>query len=557
MKKIFLLTIMALFAAAACTKPAEEPEYKPDTSLHRTGEVTLLASMEDFSTRVGMPATGHGVWKKNDSLAVFTTDGAPVKFLIEGTGDTRRARFRGTIPSGKKLGSLAVYPYESVVSYEGGALKVNVPSDYNVGESSFKGVMIAEIADSWEICFTQLFALVSCSFKQVPANAFIMRISEQGRSLSGSFLVDPAKGAVTGITAPAGASGIDIHFPETPSSFAMTLPVPVAEYKNLTAKVYNMAGEEVVSAGLTASGVFIDRAELRGIEAEFPKVHVHTDYVVLRGVNWCRGNLISHAGATDAGFQPGWKLAPAQWYCHNYDKKVLNDGTKDYNYDPAQASAARFIIDKDNCDHFNFGGIANYTSIDLADVAQPVGDKSICGKMFTNATCTAETNDPAAAKYGDLAFWASNGSLRLPTSEEIASLKECDIQYGYVLDSATDMKIWGILLTEPAGSAPAVNTTQREITEEDMEEGLFLPCAGRHADSNQLVINFRTQADYWSGQAIDKAKISAESWSGNASGDNYQYADYANFSSNKLSCGHSVGYAYDRRAGFCIRPVKN
>lgn len=557
MKKILAYTMMALCALASCTKAADEPEYKPDTSLYRTGEVTLLASMEDFSTKVEMPGTGHGVWKKGDSLAVFTTDGTPVIFRIEGTGDTRRARFRGTIPSGKKLGSLAVYPYESVLSYEGGALRVNVPSSYDVTGNSFKGVMIATIEDSWEISFTQLFALVNCSFKQIPANASVMRITEQGRSLAGDFLVDPEKGVVTGITAPAGSSGLEIAFSESPVSFSMTLPLPVAEYKNLVATIYDAAGDEVVSSTLTSSGLFFDRAELRSVETEFPRVHVVTNYVTLRGVNWCRGNLISQAGAVESGFQPGWRIAPTQWYCHNYDKKVLNDGSKDYNYDAAQATAARYIIDKDNCDHFNFGGIANYTSIDLADVAQPAGDKSICGKMYTNAACTAETTDPTAAKYGDLAFWASNGSLRLPTSGEIATLKECDIQYGYVVDAATDMKIWGILLTEPAGSSPAVNTTQREITDEDMEEGLFLPCAGRHADSNTLVINFRTQADYWSGQAVDKAKLTGESWYGNAAGDNYQYADFANYSSNKLSCGHSVGYAYDRRAGFCIRPVKN
>ncbi len=557
MKKILIYALMALCALAACTKAADEPEYKPDTTLHRTGEVTLLASMEDFSTRVEMPGTGHGVWKKNDSLAVFTTDGTPVIFRIEGTGDTRRARFTGTIPSGKKLGSLAVYPYESVVSYEGGALRVNVPSTYDVAGNSFKGVMIASIEDSWEIAFTQLFALMNCSFKQIPANAHVMRITEQGRSLAGNFLVDPEKGVVTGITAPAGTSGLEISFSESPVSFSMTLPLPVAEYKNLVATIYDKAGDEVISSTLTSSGIFFDRAELRNVETEFPKVHVVSDYVSLKGVNWCRGNLISQKDAAEPGFMPGWRLAPTQWYCHNYDKKVLNDGTKDYNYDDNQATAARYIIDKDNCDHFNFGGIANYTSIDLADVAQPVGDKSICGKMYTNAGCTAETTDPAAAVYGDLAFWASNGSLRMPTSEEIATLKQCDLQYGYVIDKATDMKIWGILLTDPVGDTPATNTTAREITDEDMEEGLFLPCAGRHADSNVIVINFRTQADYWSGQAVDKAKLTGESWYSSGAGDNYQYSDFVNYSSNKLSCGHSTGYAYDRRAGFCIRPVKN
>ena len=85
--------------------------------------------------------------------------------------------------------------------------------------------------------------------------------------------------------------------------------------------------------------------------------------------------------------------------------------------------------------------------------------------------------------------------------------------------------------------------------------GIFLLCDDHH--NCIIVINFRTQADYWSGQAVDKAKLTGESWYSSGAGDNYQYSDFVNYSSNKLSCGHSTGYAYDRRAGFCIRPVKN
>lgn len=553
MKKLTIL-LAAAALIAACTKATPEPVYEQDTTLYRTGTVTLLASIEDFSTKMEMPGTGHGVWKSGDEIAVFTSFGTPVTFKLAGTGDTKRAKFTGEIPSGQTLGSFAVYPASAVKGGNETTVNIGISGSYSYGANSFEGPMIAKIGDSWEITFSQLFSLVTFSFKQIPVNATEILIEEPGRSLAGNFFLNTETGMVTGIGAPAGAEPLKLSIPEGTTGVTVTLPLPVAEYKKLKASAFDAKGEELTSVSLLENNLSFDRAMVKSIETEFPKVKVKSEYIVLQGVSWCRGNLITDAAASEQGFRAGWRLADSQWFSWNYEKKVTSDGSKDYEYDPNSPFAQRYVIDPANCDHFNWGGIANWTSINIADVATPAGALDISGKMYTDAACKVATTDFDKAKYGDIAYWASNGTYRMPTSAEMATLLKCNAQFGHILDGATNMKMWGFLFTEPSG-APTVNTTDREISLDELEEGLFLPAAGRHPDSNQLVINFRTQGDYWTSQSVDKSAITGESWYSNAKADNYQYCDFLNFTSS-ISCGHSTGYAYDRRAGFCIRPVK-
>ena len=209
------------------------------------------------------------------------------------------------------------------------------------------------------------------------------------------------------------------------------------------------------------------------------------------------------------------------------------------------------------CNHFNFGGIEDLYINATGSFAAPSGDFSISGKLFTDRECRNQTTDFGAAKYGDLAFWASCGQYRLPTLEEIESLKECDIQYGHIL-APDGMKVWGLLFTEPADpQSPQFNSIDSEISSEQLENGLFLPCAGRRADSSVTVISFRTQGCYWTGGAVDKSFVASQSWASKAEGAEYEYSDILEFTQSGRSYGHVKGYAYDRRAGFCIRPVLN
>lgn len=554
MKKSAIIFSAALaLMMAACVKPVQEPEYNPDITFSKTGKVSLLASIEDFSTKAEIPATGHGLWKAGDKIAVYTTDGTPVEFTLDGTGDTKRARFTGEIPSGKEMGGLAVYPSDAVSKKEGNTLTVNIPESYDKSDNRFLGVMTAAISNSSEILFRQAMSMVSFTFTQFPANGRKVVLEEPGSSISGSFEMNLDSEDAC-ISPKEGKAGISVAVPALTTAFNITIPFPVAEYKGLKASVFDENDILVTEVPLLAAYATCDRAKMKSISAEFPKVIVDTPFIILRGVKWAKGNLERYKGEMSDGFRAGWRIAPAQWMSVNYDQDVTSDGSKSYNYDEVP-TAMRFVVDPDHCDHFNFGGLANYTSVSLADIATPAANLCISGKLYTDQNCQVETKDFTKAVYGDIAYWTSNGQYRMPTFDELNTLLECDAQYGWIVIPEIGKKVWGYLFTEPEGVVAVKNTTGREITEDELLTGLFLPLAGRHADSNAIVINYRTQADYWSGDAIDKSLISSMSWASSAAGDNYLYSSFLNLTGSKVECGYGTGYAYDRRAGFCIRPV--
>jgi hypothetical protein len=155
MKKI-LFALAAALLAVACTN--KEEEFAPDTTLYRSGTVNLCASIEDLTTRMVIDLAGHGLWGEDDKIAVACSDGSFVEFALNGTGETKRAIFTGVIPEGKTLGTVAVWPASAVVSLEGEKLTLKTPVEYSTDDIAYNGVMVASIADSWEIKFQHVMA---------------------------------------------------------------------------------------------------------------------------------------------------------------------------------------------------------------------------------------------------------------------------------------------------------------------------------------------------------------------------------------------------------------
>ena len=78
--------------------------------------------------------------------------------------------------------------------------------------------------------------------------------------------------------------------------------------------------------------------------------------------------------------------------------------------------------------------------------------------MFTDEACTAETSDFAAALYGDIAYWATQGTWRLPTQAELQKLyNEASYQYGYYT-TEDGKNVYGYLFTPPMKSGRVENT---------------------------------------------------------------------------------------------------
>lgn len=180
---------------------------------------------------------------------------------------------------------------------------------------------------------------------------------------------------------------------------------------------------------------------------------------------WAPGNLQYEAGTTTEGFAAGWRLAPSQENIIDFDKIGVVEGRADQ----------RVYTDYTRRDVFNFGGIENPWAYNDEYIANLPAGSDFSGKMYTDQACTAATTDFAAAKYGDIAYWASNGKWRMPTSAEIQQLVN---KASSTIASYNGVN--GIYFFNPAaGEQPSHSSISVTLTAEQMANGLFLPCVGR------------------------------------------------------------------------------
>lgn len=293
-------------------------------------------------------------------------------------------------------------------------------------------------------------------------------------------------------------------------------------------KVMELVSGEITAFTVNMAGIGIDAP------VEMP------DYVTVAGIKWAMGNLEYELnGTTDEGFATGWCIAPSQE--HHFNMGVSGD--------------LKNLTDYNKVAHFNFGGIEDYASIDATKAVQIAGTPAFdfSGKMYSDSACTAETTDFAAAKYGDIAYWASNGQYRMPTADEFATLyaNSC-----YTV--ATYNNILGIYYYNPAAdAAPGLVEGTKSLSVDDLTVGLFLPCTGRGYNNTEYnIYKVGTQAFYRT------STVNENSEAGNGFGVIHRiYADgtvenEAFFNSGLRSSGNNTGtFNYGSMARFSIRPI--
>ena len=159
MKKIlkyisYCLPVLAL--AVGCTEAEGVSEFQPDTN--KSGNVTLLASIENADSRAQVVATGEARWLRNDAIAVLCDDGSIEKFNLDGTGDTRRALFTGLVEN-KGVGEYALYPADA--TFANGTLTATLSETTPVSSTGSCSIMAGVINDKNEVEFKQLTAYVT------------------------------------------------------------------------------------------------------------------------------------------------------------------------------------------------------------------------------------------------------------------------------------------------------------------------------------------------------------------------------------------------------------
>ena len=197
-------------------------------------------------------------------------------------------------------------------------------------------------------------------------------------------------------------------------------------------------------------------------------------YVTVAGIKWATGNLEYEKDTTADGFAAGWSLTETQ-YSYIYMEQS-GDLTNLTNYDKTN--------------YFNWGGIADpfscaKTSAISMATSEPAFDYS--GKMYTDQACTIVTTDFAAAQFGDIAYWASNGKYRTPTAAEFQKLYDeaCRTKATYTVGATT---INGTYYYNPGEGETAgpISDTTKALTADDLAVGVFLPWSGRGYDGTEF-----------------------------------------------------------------------
>lgn len=241
----------------------------------------------------------------------------------------------------------------------------------------------------------------------------------------------------------------------------------------------------------------------------------YNDYVSVCGIKWARGNL-QHSGEE-------WKIADHQWEYFNYV-----DGNTGSSVSQSTSQM----------DHFNWGVCGVNALTTSNNLCAKNVSQDISGKMFTDMSCTNETSDYSAALYGDIAYWATQGAWRLPTQAELEKLyNEASYQYGYYT-TEDGKNVYGYLFAPPKKGGRVENTSARQITDEELAGGLFLPATGCRIYAGNTVSNGGKNGYYWSSQYRDAG--------------NNNYAYYLELQPTQIRWAGNASYY-----GRSVRPVKN
>lgn len=531
---IFLM--LAVAAMASCSD--NEEVYDPGLKFSRTGDVRFVASIENCgSTRASLINTGEARWLSDDAIGLVCTDGSVVTLPLDGTGETRKAIFSGTIPAGKTLGDYAVHPAN--VSVNGNNLSINLPSEITPNSFGSCSLMIAPINNSPEIAFQQLMTYITLQVTEVNSETSKLVLSSE-KSLSGNYTVDFEEGLANGLRAKEGSETLTINLPaRKDATISTTFAIPTGEYRSLKIEAYNADNNLLSDAEILTTTFNAQPGALRVLEVEMPKTTsvkpVIEGTVLVAGIYWATGNLQYIEDATQDGFQTNWRLAPEQHMFVNYENMTGID--KAITFTPGSYTP--------QYDHFNWGGIKDPFGKDPMSSATAAVGTDISGKLFIDQKCTVETTDFEAAKYGDLAFWASKGKYRMPTMQEIENLTTKTIRQYVAVKIGEGKYVTGFLFSDPEdGQVPSINQDVVEMTLEELKKGLFLPKAGRRYNGTEFNVNVQgTQGVYWGSEVI--------------TGDGATEPCYG-FVMTLGSAGIKFPYwnkAFDAKAGYSIRPV--
>lgn len=576
-KTLFAIAALAVFAVG-CIKEEQQPTASSDSAGKPAIVVSVVQTKVSLSPIEGTDQ-GKCIWREGDQLAVYYQNadesaGEIVTFTYSEDYEDGTAKFVADAdPTEGYVPVKVAHPVESLTE-EGGFTLVR-EFTYDASNSGKLPVYLRseEISLNEEgMLSAQLHhnaSVLKFVLHDVPAYAAGLAFESVRYKDEGGNIVDKADGitttSVTTIT----------HFPyktgytADPASSANDVTLYVAAaHSSYPSRVYLIDGDGDEVEGSAKTFNVADGAKWIGADdyiefntpIDFKNADSRTNYVKVGGVKWAKGNLQCVQNEGDAGFQSGWRIAPAQW--HHLTYKDNSEAGTVYTYTNSETSF----------EHFNYGGIANQARSDEAgDMIAPASEGlDISGKMYSDVTAATEVTGTAAIKeidtfsgtkhnelWGDLAYWASKGAYKMPTAADMKKLHNEVHKESGVYTTADGKKVWGLFLTTvlPGETRKQPGTTPRTITDVDLEYGLFLPKAGRryNVNSNYVIQKVLEQGTYRTSTYYGKATHN---------GTEYDVAGYYHIPKDykgKLYYGNGLGEtvsgAYGTTAGYLIRPV--
>ena len=513
-------TIFALAALAALAMGCAKEQQPSDTPADQGKVTTIRVTVAQTKVAVD-EKTGACTWQEGDQLAVWyqndedNTAGKKVIFTYNGLLEDGSAEFTTTEDVAGYTAVRAAHPTGSIKddggfelvqkwTYDAERRPVYVRTE-NITTNP-NGSLSAQLGHNASI--------FKFTLHDIPAYAagFVLetkRYNEDG-TFKDQIDIKTSFPYKTGYTADPADNSNDIDL------------YSVAPHSSYLSRIYLIDGdgEEIEGSEkkFKQSGNDVSNHDFIALpRVDFQKANLRKDYVKVCGIKWAKGNLQCYEDNGDAGFQDGWRIAPAQWHHFKYDLKEYTIGKNTYTYDDTKATEMQYEQSSTQFEHFNFGALARnsrFYSSPGTNYMVPGRELDISGKIYTDSAGNTEaTGDDRfvdsgtftsnnSAIWGDLAFWASKGKFRMPTKDEISVLYSSSKvyrQFGHY--KVGDVKVWGVLFTSSLGEQGS-NTNDVELTDADIESGLFLPKAGRRqVTDSKTVITMRTQGLYRSSTA--------------------------------------------------------
>ena len=570
MKKIITSILIAAAAFTACVQNNDEVIVKSD-------KVTFSATLDAPVSRtvlVEQDGKFHAEWCEGDKIYIFqvtdcssrtsestnlTTGGKTASVDVEFNAATATNSFHyiAASPVASMAKSAAYMAFDGISGVQAPAAMntFDGKSDFILSKAVERTTQPAGETINFEN--TRISAIAKVSVKnlalaaddEVVSVTFVCQQPIAGKvsrvMLENIIVGDPMKTHNHETT----INSITVTLPEAQTAdfsyYMCVWPETLKADEAYSVKVVTTAGKEYVKEGTIAKDLVFTSGNITAFTVNMAGIGedivTYIPYVEVAGIKWATGNLEYEVGGTTSeGFATGWCIAPSQEH-HFY---IGASGNKtDIGSEYLKIS------------HFNFGGIENPFNDSATSALQvAAGDPEINfnGKMYTDSACANQTTDFAAAKYGDVAFWASNGQYRMPTAAEFELLYTNACRTKATYNGVAGTYYYNPSETETAGEVEGT----KALTENDLEVGLFLPWPGRgYNKSGTTLASINQQGVYRT------ATVGSTSTVDNTFGIVYR-AHTLTEAAGKYEAVYNYSYyesknqdAYGAKARYCIRPI--